>query len=89
MEDIVPSEEEVDDANKLDDEPWCLEDIVNTADQSNIATREALTALGVKCRSAGFTVSGTFFGDHQVSVRRYGYTCELGNYGKGMSAKYS
>lgn len=43
----------------MDETSWGLEDIFNPVDQSKIATREALTALSVKCICASAPVPGT------------------------------
>lgn len=59
MENFASSEQDADAAKKLDEEAWVFGDIVNTADQVNIATCEALAAFCVKFRSAGVPVPGT------------------------------
>lgn len=59
MENVVPSEQGADTANQCGEDAWGLEDIVTSDDQSTIATREAIAALGVKFRSAGLTFPGT------------------------------
>lgn len=52
MEDLVPSENDSDVPNQLDDDVWGLEDIVDPAKESSRAKREVTDALDVKCRSA-------------------------------------
>lgn len=59
MQDFVPFEQDADSANQFHDDSCGLKEIVNPADQETVVTREALAAMGLKCRSAGLTVPGT------------------------------
>lgn len=48
MEDVVPSQQDADAANQLDEHASGLVGVVNLADQSKIGTRDARTASVVK-----------------------------------------
>lgn len=55
MEDVIPSENDGEVANRLNDNAWGPEEIVDPADELSRTMSEALDAFGMKGRSAGNT----------------------------------